>query len=167
MESRKWSLFKARWSHVEQLGRRLYQAPLLAFHTATWDASPAVQAHISARATIYWRQISESGAARSQRLSAWNQSAEMRLSINTINFPSVCFNIEEPDRNNRHLSTTQTQTEERETKIPPLTLHDVSFVVAVIVAVGGPVVNVESLNRGVVVTRGTILDGGTDRERLC
>lgn len=34
-ESRKWSLFKAGRSHVEQLGRRLYQAPLLAFHTAT------------------------------------------------------------------------------------------------------------------------------------
>lgn len=42
----------------------------------------------------------------------------------------------------------------------PLTFHHISFVVAVIVAVRGPVVDVEALDGSVVVTRGTILHGG-------
>lgn len=84
MESRRWSLFRARRSHVEQLGRRLYQAPLLAFHTATWDASPAVRAHISAPATIYWRQIfRESPLLGSRRLSAWKSKVLKRVSSQT------------------------------------------------------------------------------------
>lgn len=41
----------------------------------------------------------------------------------------------------------------------PLTVDHVLFVVAVIVAVRGPVVDVEALDRSVVVTRGDILDG--------
>lgn len=41
----------------------------------------------------------------------------------------------------------------------PLTFNHIPFVVAVIVAVCGPVVNVEALDRSVVVTRGTILEG--------
>lgn len=47
----------------------------------------------------------------------------------------------------------------------PLTFHHISFVVAVIVAVRGPVVDVEALDRSVVVTRGTILHGGEIGEK--
>ena len=47
----------------------------------------------------------------------------------------------------------------------PLTFHHISFVVAVIVAVRGPVVDVEALDRSVVVTRGTILHGGELRKK--
>lgn len=43
--------------------------------------------------------------------------------------------------------------------VAPLTFNHVPFVVAVIVTVRGPVVNVEALDRSVVVSRGTILDG--------
>lgn len=63
------------------------------------------------------------------------------------------------------LNNPDTNRRRRRRKKNPLTLHDVPFVVAVVVAVSGPVVNVESLNRGVVVARRTILHGGTQRER--
>lgn len=87
-------------------------------------------------------------------------------SANTINSLPVCGASTSGSRRETIVVTQQPERNERGTKIP-LTLHDVPFVVAVVVAVGGPVVNVESLNRGVVVTRGTVLDGGSDRERLC
>lgn len=48
----------------------------------------------------------------------------------------------------------------------PLTFNHISFVVAVIVAVCGPVVNVEALDWSVVVTRGTILDGHGKKIKL-
>lgn len=46
----------------------------------------------------------------------------------------------------------------------PLTFNHIPFVVAVIVAVCGPVVNVEALDRSVVVTRGTILEGNGKKD---
>lgn len=46
----------------------------------------------------------------------------------------------------------------------PLTFDHVSFVVTVIVAVGGPVIDVEALDRSVVVTRGAVLYGDGNKD---
>lgn len=65
--------------------------------------------------------------------------------------PNSQFEFNDQDRTRLNHSA-QTQT-------CPLTFNHIPFVVAVIVTVCGPVVNVEALDRSVVVTRGTVLDG--------
>lgn len=70
-------------------------------------------------------------------------------------------NLRKPWRNNPTFHSVTSRKKKK--KNVPLTLNDIPFVVAVIVAVSGPVVDVEALDWGVVVTRRTVLDGDGEK----
>lgn len=151
----------------------LYQATLLAFHTATWAPFLWPGSYFSLGYHLLKTDFKKHccpGTALSI-----NQTEEIPLfttphSWQSIHYPpklpvylqTVSWGLDKAvDKQSQTGVETDTQTLNF-----PLTFNHISFVVAVIVAVCGPVVNVEALDWSVVVTRGTILDGHGKKIRL-
>lgn len=136
----------------------LQQAPLLAFHPATWAPLLWPGSYFSSGNHLLKTDFRKPCCPATAF--PINQAAEMPPPTPSIRYPPDC---RQTSTHSICSGNTRTQTL---ILAFPLTFHHISFVVAVIVAVRGPVVDVEALDGSVVVTRGTILHGGELEKKI-